>query len=409
MSIFSAPAPSFYGAADKAIYDQGFSFIPQEMYRGDFVAPVFPTAPTKTTGGITTVPRTTALDIGGNRDDNNPFNPNMDQIRTDFRPDFEFRRGTEAPLGVIPGDTSMFDIRSLGLGLRTETERNKFMDMYPEFFDRDTGVPRTGIAGFFDKAINFIPGAGMLSRIAPAIQNILPVNQRAILENQARGQGIFTDDIGRIVGDPNTVGGVMAGYNLDKMTKGTFDKRLGTIGDTLKDKYGIDVTAEGFDISDIDEDDPAFGLASKYDRIGKAKLGFIDSKRRAKIIEDQRIAEQKEKERLAKIEKARQDKIRLDKLRLKRKAEQAAAARAKAYNERVAREARTAARARARNRAVYERADRQGFTNRDGGFSTSRADRAGTSEGSGQFSSRSGRGRQGYMIGGLTDLVDIYD
>ena len=40
MSIFSAPAPSFYGAADRAIYDQGFSFIPQEMYRGAFVASV---------------------------------------------------------------------------------------------------------------------------------------------------------------------------------------------------------------------------------------------------------------------------------------------------------------------------------------------------------------------------------
>ena len=377
MSIFSAPAPSFYGAADKAIYDQGFSFIPQEMYRGDFVAPVFPTAPTKTTGGITTVPRTTALDIGGNRDDNNPFNPNMDQIRTDF------------------------DSRPFNLAMRDTENFGSTVGPNPDLFF----APQSKIGGIID----LIPGIGGIKRGLNIIGGMLPINQRAILENEARGQGIFTDDIGRIVGDPNTVGGVMAGYNLDKMTKGTFDKRLGTIGDTLKDKYGIDVTAEGFDISDIDEDDPAFDLASKYGRIDKAKLGFIDSKRRAKIIEDQRIADRKEKERLAKLEKARQDKIRLDKLRLKRKAEQAAAARAKAYNERVAREARTAARARARNRAVYARADRQGFTNRDGGFSTSRADRAGTSEGSGQFSSRSGRGRQGYMIGGLTDLVDIYD
>ena len=81
----------------------------------------------------------------------------------------------------------------------------------------------------------------------------------------------------------------------------------------------------------------------------------------------------------------------------------------KAYQERVSREAQTADRARARNQSVYESADRQGFTNRDGGFSTSRADRAGTSEGSGQFSSKSGRGRTGYMNGGLADMLEIYD
>ena len=34
MSIFSAP--SFYGAADRAIYDAGNFFIPQEQYRGAF-------------------------------------------------------------------------------------------------------------------------------------------------------------------------------------------------------------------------------------------------------------------------------------------------------------------------------------------------------------------------------------
>jgi hypothetical protein len=32
MSIFSAP--SFYNQADQDIYNQGFSFIPQEQFRG---------------------------------------------------------------------------------------------------------------------------------------------------------------------------------------------------------------------------------------------------------------------------------------------------------------------------------------------------------------------------------------
>ena len=390
MSIFSAPAPSFYGAEDQAIYNRGFSFVPRAPFREDFVEPIFPTAPTTTTtGGITTVPRTTALDIGGNRDDNNPFNPDMNQIRTDFRPDFEFRRGTEAPLGVIPGDTSMFDIRSLGLGLRTETERNKFMDMYPEFFDRDTGVPRTGIAGFFDKAINFIPGAGMLSRIAPAIQNILPVNQRAILENQARGQGIFTDDIGRIVGDPNTAQGIMAGYNLNKITRDTFNKRRKNIEEGLM-KVDPEAARERLGLLDEAEED-LFGSVSTPGFIGPFTQGGIFGKKAAitKMRKDQRIAAQKEKERLAKLEKARQDKIRLDKLRLKREAEQAAAA----------------AKEKAQ-RAAIDKMFQQGRGGRGQDFTGGRFDRAGDRA----TYDRNPTGFSGsFMDGGLVDLVDIYD
>ena len=76
----------------------------------------------------------------------------------------------------------------------------------------------------------------------------------------------------------------------------------------------------------------------------------------------------------------------------------------KEFNDRLAAEAATAARARARNASVYASADRQGFTNRDGGFSTSAADKAGTSEGSGQFSPSSSRGRSGYDDGGRVYL-----
>jgi len=356
MSIFSAPAPDFYGAADKAIYDQGFSFIPQEMYRGAFVAP---TLPTTTTSGITTVPTTTALDVGGNRDDNNPFNPNMDQIRTDFN---------SRPFNLAMRDTEKF---------------GSTVGPNPDLFF----APQSKIGGIID----LIPGIGGIKRGLNIIGDMLPINKRAILENEARGQGIFTDDIGRIVGDPDTVGGVMAGYNLSKMTEGTFDKRLGTIGDTLKDKYGIDVTAEGFDPSDIDEDDPAFGLASKYGRIGKAKLGFIDSKRRAKIIEDKRIADQKEKARLAKIEKARKEKIRLDKLRLKREAEEKA--KAEAEKEKA-------------QRAAIDKMFQQGRGGRGQDFTGGRFDRAGDRA----TYDRDPTGFSGsFMDGGLVDLVDIYD
>jgi hypothetical protein len=244
MSIFAAP--SFYNQADQDIYRQGFSFIPQERFRGG--AFNFPTSPT-TTGGVTTLPVATALNVGGGGGgDNNPFNPDMNQIRTDFRPDTEFRRFNEF------GITSLDDADTMDL---------KTMESYPEYFGLPTGVPKTGIAGFFDKVKGFLPGVGFLSRVGPAIQNMLPINERAILENQARGQGILTDDIGRIVagGAYNTPEGVMAGYNLNNITQGTIDKRTDRIGKTLGDKYGIsNADIQGLMDGTIDDDD----IAAKY-------------------------------------------------------------------------------------------------------------------------------------------------
>ena len=148
--------------------------------------------------------------------------------------------------------------------------------MYPEFYGIDTGVPKTGIAGFLDKAIGFLPGAGFLSRVGPFIQNMLPINERAIFENQARGMGVLTDDIGRIVagGAYNTPEGVMAGYNLNKITDATFDKRIDQISKTLGDKalggkYGIsDTDIQGLiDGTVTDEDiERKYGITKKVIR-----------------------------------------------------------------------------------------------------------------------------------------------
>ena len=92
--------------------------------------------------------------------------------------------------------------------------------------------PPTGIRSLLSK----LPGQGILKGIAEA----LPVNRRAILENQLLGGGFALDDIGRIVTDDyNTPEGIMAGYNAAKITKETFDKRRKTVAKTLKEKYGM--------------------------------------------------------------------------------------------------------------------------------------------------------------------------
>jgi len=74
-----------------------------------------------------------------------------------------------------------------------------------------------------------------------------------------------------------------------------------------------------------------------------------------------------------------------------------------AENQKVS-ERNTATRARAANPDVYARADAMGFTDGKGGGFGSKS--TGTNE---NFSNKTGRGRTGYLMGGLTDLVDIYD
>jgi hypothetical protein len=288
MSIFAAPA--FYNQADQNIYSQGYSFIPQEKFRGG--AFNFPTSST-TTGGVTTLPVATALNIGGGGGGgSNPFNPDMNQIRTDFRPDTEFRRFNEF------GITSLDDVNKINVGTMDDpimVDSRKTMESYPEYFGLETGVPKDGIAGFMDKAVNFIPGAGMLKRIGPFIQNILPVNERAILENQARGIGVLTDDIGRIVagGDYNTPEGVMAGYNLNKVTDATFDKRQDRIGQTLGEKYGISASdVQGLIDGTLDDDDISakYGittnLTSQIRNIELARQNILGARTKAQEIRD---------------------------------------------------------------------------------------------------------------------------
>lgn len=375
MSIFSAPAPSFYGAEDQAIYNRGFSFVPQAPFREDFVEPIFPTAPTTTTSGITTVPTTTALDIGRSRDDNNPFNPNMDNIRTDFNP-------RPFNLAMRKGDT---------------------VGPNPDLFF----APQSKIGGIID----LIPGIGGIKRAANIVGNMLPINQRAILENEARGAGIFTDDIGRIVGDPNTAQGIMAGYNLNKITRDTFNKRRKNIEEGLM-KVDPEAARERLALLDEAEED-MFGSVSTPDFIGPFTQGGIFGKKAiiTKMRKDEKEAEE-EKARLEKEAKLKEE-IRLANLKA---AQKAAKARADAAKKKQLADA--AERARLEKLSRYK--DRGGFDiagATQASIRASREDRSGkgqrggfTNPGKGSYGPfMADGGRVYYMDGGLANLVDIYD
>ena len=112
---------------------------------------------------------------------------------------------------------------------------------------------------------------GVMAVTNPAITALkglaqkLPVNERAILENQALGSGVALDDIGRVVQQQglayDTAENIMAGYNYAQMDEDTFDERI----KNLKMKEG-----------------PA--KKARIKAIKAAKQAWLESKRKADIV-----------------------------------------------------------------------------------------------------------------------------
>ncbi len=161
---------------------------------------------------------------GGNAEGFSVYNPDPNRTRTPDRySPYNYRQAAERNL--------IGDFYSSG------TEAQKLMDSYPDYY---TGPQLTGIPGAIAAyAKNSLPGR-IIGGIANFANDVLPVNRRAIIENEALGAGIALDDIGRIVqgtGDYDSAENVMAGYNLAQITPGTIQKRRETIQKTM-DKPG---------------------------------------------------------------------------------------------------------------------------------------------------------------------------
>ena len=432
---------------DQQVYDAGFKYIPRsEFLLNPFQIPQG--------GGATapTQPGLPSINIGGGGGGFNPYNTDMSTIRQDYNK-FPSRQAGEIysrtfnpqsfdPSGVVaeaqrkynefqnapyrmPIDTPVGqrqakyekDLNEIIMSNRerygaqgqydspydpiysSETEAQKFMDNYPEYYGVPSGVPETGIKGLIDKGINFIPGIGMIKRGAEFLKGMMPINERAIMENEARGAGIFTDDIGRIVTDDyNTAGGIMAGYNLNKIDADTFKKRRDTIMKGLM-KTNPELARQRLELLDEAEEDI----------LGARKKTKIITKRR----KDKKTAD-------AAAKKAEEDKKLQDEIN--------------AYN---AAQAEKARRSRDRdNDGVPDYVEDAGGSAPGGMYGTDyQGDSSPSSSGggggnpygggpggvqSGMSSSSSPTnvgnpfgymygGRVPYMMGGLTDLVDIYD
>lgn len=376
--------PNFYNAGDQAIYSAGDFFIPQERYRAAPYTVNQPTNPDEVPAGIPTVYRPQGNMTGGALQ------------AGDINYDSFAKAGFDAYANRQPSplvdDLYQTKLDKTFMGFPSYQQQQLTGPDMGEYIASNTDVPLElttagkiqntlgdmgkGITGLANK----IGGIGPISMLLGSMDKFdtLPeLDQQFIKENMGyRGPTVFGENSSGLYKDPFGVNTRSAFGNYAEKVRDEF----GSLGDSLtgrlSEKYGASFNPETGMFES--EDEEAAARANKMTKMMRAKYNF-----RQKQIEQQKF-----NEKIAAQQKAAEE---------------------KAYQERVAREADTAARARSQNQAVYESADRQGFTNRDGGFSTSRADRAGTSEGSGQFSSKSGRGRTGYLSGGLADMLEIYD
>jgi|TARA_R100001463_G_scaffold77645_1_gene131784 hypothetical protein len=250
---------------DQSVRDAGYKYVPQSQYLLDpFKIPGDGSVENDTFRQPTGI---ASLGGGGGGGGFNPYNADMSQIRQDYSP-FAYRQAMASSGAGIPS------------GILSDS---KFLY-----------APESKISGL----INFIPGVGTISRIGNFLKDKLPINQRAILENQLRGSGVLTDDIGRIVAAPgqyNTPEGIMAGYNAAQMTDATFDKRTGNIADTLSDKYGFtaaDIANLNAGIITPEMEQKAYNptmrktsnLLTNYININKAKINFNRKQKEADDI-----------------------------------------------------------------------------------------------------------------------------
>ena len=170
---------------------------------------------------------------GGGGDGFSVYNPDPNRTRNEsnYSP-YNYRTASEKSYIGAPGDYSY----------SSGTEAQKMMDMYPEYYTGNKQLE--GIPGMVQGYMkNSLPGR-LIGNAVSGLESLLPVNQRAILENELLGQGFQLNDIGQFVSDGGDAykedgSNIMAGYNAAKVTRQTFDKR--------RAKAKENMTPEGFE------------------------------------------------------------------------------------------------------------------------------------------------------------------
>ena len=224
--------------------------------------------PTPVPGPIVPEPIKKLLPVQSGSDNFSVYNPDPNRTRTsDQYSPYNYRQASERDL--------IGDFYSSG------TEAQKLMDSYPEYYTGNRQLE--GIPGMVQGYMkNSLPGR-LIGNAVSGIESLLPVNQRAILENELLGQGFQLNDIGQFVSDGGDAykedgSNIMAGYNAAKVTRQTFDKR--------RAKAKENMTPEGFEKFNkalTAAEDKFFGGSAKATTVFNDKLkqrdiddGFIN-------------------------------------------------------------------------------------------------------------------------------------
>ena len=412
MSIFSAP--SFYAPVDRGFYDQGFTALPQSKFT--FGINLNQNQTTDDDSGIATLPVASprTINTGGGI---TPFTGGVGDLKTAFQKAVDDRqtRLTELnrPKGVIPGQT----------GDEIIMERLAPFDAPKDFYKGSIeGIPQTikGAPGIFEREE---PTIGR--KLSEAFYSLpftpnKPQTAEMIMEQGYTGRAGGPGILGMVLGSMDKFG------SLSRPDQAFIQANMGYTGPTVfgentsggnKDPFGLNVRsgfgnyAEAVE-KQVDRLDDYFG-GEKFDKkYGEGTtLEFDEETGQFRFVGTNAArANEMNKMNLARYNFYKQQVEQRDNLRRQEKERQAAelaAARARAQQEIAARGYQDYGSGGGRDESLNTGV---------GGSYSGRGDQGATGANfSGDFATDSASydlaegGRVGYMGGGLTDLVDIYD
>jgi len=345
----------FYGAADNAIYDQGYSFIPQEQYRGAFTPRTIGSDDSSDSGITTLPPRTTNNSSGSGI---TGVGGNAFGYGSAINPVSYGQYGAPGYMGGLPGGVQQF-----GVGRQFE---DPSASPIGETYSYEKTLP-----GFIKAAASFVPFGNTAVNF---VEKRMNANRDQPSGNYAIG-GL--DDFSK--GAYNQLAGQGMLFSGSSGVKTATGKNFGAKGYFEGQKEIFDnLTDKGFSLNDDDEVVDSFGNVITGFRALQYKEALANQN--YKSYTDKKEAEKIQKE-LAAAAAAKDKAAALAAIKKQGQAD---------YNPNI----------HGPNNYGKDSKGNQSFDSKQG---------FGIGSDGGPVSNKTGRGRTGFMGGGLTNLVDIYD
>jgi len=372
-------APNFYNTADQNIYNKGYSFVPQERFRGGAFS--FPTTTEDSPTGITTLPTAMNMSGGGG---GGGYTGNVNDLMKNYTLDTRKQYFGSQPTPLVD-DLYQSKLDKSFMGFPSYRQQELTGPDMGEYIGSGTDIPleqttagkiQDTLGNVKDKASGILSNVKNFGPISFALNSmdkfntLSPADQEFIKQNMGyRGPTIFganNSGLNKDIFGINTrsLFGNYADYVGEKATS-LGEMLSGKMADKYSEKTGSKVSFNKETGMFESDDEDAADLANK---MNKNNINMFN------------VYTQKEKERVAN-EKAMAKKAALES-RLES---------ARQYDSNI-----------------------HGATNyglgSDGKQSYDSGQGFGTNATTGgPVSNRTGRGRTDYMDGGLANLVDIYD